>query len=104
MCNYVKIETGRNFPPVLKIVTHCAGCINVNVAKCTRDQCSIFSTGGKFRSDYGLLLELHAITLVARSYALLVSRMVFITQLTRRSHTCKLELDETVCEYHTILS
>ena len=35
------------------------------------DQCSIFSTGGKFRPHYGLLLELHALTLVARSYALL---------------------------------
>ena len=23
-CNYIKIETGRNFPPVLKIVTHTA--------------------------------------------------------------------------------
>jgi len=23
-CNYRKIETGRNFPPVLKIVTHTA--------------------------------------------------------------------------------
>ena len=38
-----------------------------------RDQSSIFSTGGKFRPDYGLLLELHALTLVARSYALLVT-------------------------------
>ena len=28
-----------------------------------RDQCSIFRTGGKFRPDYGLLLELHALTL-----------------------------------------
>ena len=37
-----------------------------------RDQSSIFSTGGKFRPDYGLLLELHALTLVTRSYALLV--------------------------------
>ena len=37
-----------------------------------RDQCSIFSTGGKFRPDYGFLLELHALTLVARSYALLL--------------------------------
>ena len=37
-----------------------------------RDQSSIFSTGGKFRPDYGLLLELHALTLVARSYALLM--------------------------------
>ena len=36
-----------------------------------RDQSSIFSTGGKFRPDYGLLLVLHALTLVARSYALL---------------------------------
>ena len=37
-----------------------------------RDQSSIFSAGGKFRPDYGLLLELHALTLVACSYALLV--------------------------------
>ena len=37
-----------------------------------RDQSSIFSTGGKFCPDYGLLLELYALTLVARSYALLV--------------------------------
>jgi len=36
------------------------------------DQNSIFSTGGKFRPDYGLLLELHVLTLVARSYALLL--------------------------------
>ena len=41
---------------------------------CARDQSSIFSTGGKFHPDYGLLLELHALTLVARSYALLVYR------------------------------
>ena len=34
-----------------------------------RDQSSIFSTGGKFRPDYGLLLTL---TLVARSYVLLL--------------------------------
>ena len=33
-----------------------------------RDQSSIFSTGGKFCPDYGLVLELHALT---RSYALL---------------------------------
>ena len=38
---------------------------------CARDQSSIFSTGGKFCPDYGLLLELHALTLVGRSYALL---------------------------------
>ena len=36
-----------------------------------RDQSSIFSTGGKFCPDYGLLLEFHTLTLVARSYVLL---------------------------------
>jgi len=47
-----------------------------------RDQNSIFSTGGKFCPGYGLLLELHALTLVARSYALLMS-------------TC--QLDTSIC-------
>ena len=36
------------------------------------DQSTIFSTGGKFRPDYGLLLELHALTLVTHTYAGLV--------------------------------
>jgi len=40
-----------------------------------RDQCSIFSTVQYFRPDYGLLLELHALTLVARSYAFLLQYM-----------------------------
>ena len=40
-----------------------------------RDYNSIFNTGRKFRPDYGLLLELHALTLVARSYALLITCM-----------------------------
>ena len=39
---------------------------------CARDQSSIFSTGGNFRPDYGLLLELHALTLVTSSYMPLV--------------------------------
>ena len=43
----------------------------LNVAMCACDQCTIFSTGEKFCPDYGLLLELHALTLVDRSYALL---------------------------------
>ena len=44
-CNYVKIEAGQNFPPVLKIVTQTVqAAYNVNVAKRARDQCSIFST------------------------------------------------------------
>ena len=51
------------------------------------DQSSIFSTGGKFRPDYGLLLELHALTLVARSYALLLTRMPLPTS------GCKLKLN-----------
>ena len=39
---------------------------------CAHDQSSIFSTGRNFRPDYGLLLELHALTLVASSYVPLV--------------------------------
>ena len=49
---------------------HCARCINV--AKCAHDQCSIFNMIQEFFLDYGLLLELHAVTQVARSYALLL--------------------------------
>ena len=37
-----------------------------------RDQSSIFSNGRKFCPGYRLLLELHALTLVTRSYALLM--------------------------------
>ena len=39
---------------------------------CARDQSSIFSTGRKFRPDYGVLLELHTLILVAGSYVLLI--------------------------------
>ena len=39
------------------------------------DQSSIFSTGEKFRPDYGLQLELHTLTLVTRSYALLFANV-----------------------------
>ena len=55
--------------------THCTGCVNVNVPMRACDHNSIFSIGGKFRPDYGLVLELHALTLVARSCALLVVPM-----------------------------
>jgi len=48
---------------------------------CAPDQSSIFSTGGKFRSDYGLLLELHTLTLVIRSYALLHKLCCTVTEL-----------------------
>ena len=50
---------------------------------CARDQCSIFSTGGKFRTDYGLLLELHALTQVARSYALLIDIVTHCADLSQ---------------------
>ena len=58
---------------------------------CARDQSSIFSTGGKFRPDYGLLLELHALTLVARSYTLLLYTSVVTSEYPQDSHT--------VCEF-----
>ena len=45
------------------------------------DQSSIFSTGGKFCPDYGLLLELHALTLVGRSYALLIQHITAFSRL-----------------------
>ena len=74
-CSFVKFETGRNLPLVLKIVT----CMRM---LCTRKHkslllqhvpgCSIFSTVQWIWPDYGLLLELHALTQVARSYAFLV--------------------------------
>ena len=53
-----------------------------------RDQSSIFSTGGKFCPDYGLLLELHALTLVARSYALLIElKQWYLNPLTNCKHS-----------------
>ena len=43
----LQLKTGWNFPPVLKIVTHCARGVEishfVNDAKHPCDQCSIFS-------------------------------------------------------------
>ena len=53
------------------------------------DQNYIFSTGGKFRPDYGLLLELHALTLVARSYALLTPIMLVEPVTTLDFATCE---------------
>ena len=63
---------------MLKIVTRTAQAVqNVNFTKCTgaRDQHSIFSMVQKFCPDYWLLLELHALTLVTRSYAFLLRDM-----------------------------
>ena len=77
MYDYVKIEAGRNFPPVLKIVTHTARLHKMLMLLCVHvTRVLLFSIGGKFRPDYGLLLELHALTPVARSYALLISAMM----------------------------
>ena len=49
MCNYVKIETGQNFPPILIIVTRTAqAALNVNVAMRACDQSSILVLAGNF--------------------------------------------------------
>ena len=65
---------------------HCTHCIEIihflNVAKRTHDQCSIFSMVQKFFPDYGLLLELHALTLDAHSYLLLIPHMDVFTDST----------------------
>ena len=51
---------------------------DVGVDNFYKVQSSIFSTGGKFCSDYRLLLELHVLTLVARSYVLLIKEYLQI--------------------------
>ena len=69
MCNYV---TGWNLLPVLKIVTHtCASCVEIVLLLSTHVTSVLFLVF-KFCPDYGLLLELHPLTQVARSHALLV--------------------------------
>ena len=65
-CNYIKIKTGRNFPPVLKTVTHTAGCIKMLMLLCMHMTSVLFLVlAGNFAlAMYELLLELHALTLV----------------------------------------
>ena len=62
-CNYVKIATGRNFLPVLKIVTCTVqAALYVNVAMRARDQCLFLVLAGNsaltmgFYWSYTLLL------------------------------------------------
>ena len=58
--------------------------VNVVIRAC--DQCSIFSTVQQFFPDYGLLSQLHALTQVARSYALLSVAIVthgYVTSTTQ---------------------
>ena len=66
MCNYIKIETGQNFLPVLKKITH-----TVQVGQMLMLLSVHMTSLVRFNNDFGLLLELHALTLVARSYVLL---------------------------------
>ena len=66
-----------------------------------RDQSSIFSTGGKFRPDYGLLLELHALTLVTCSYALLCMPSGNFTFAFVTSHGCHIKLSFKTYGIHT---
>ena len=67
VCNYIKIATGWNFPPVLKIVTRTAQLRKMLMLLSVHVTRVLFLVlhGRKFRPDYGLLLELHALTLVA---------------------------------------
>ena len=62
---------------------------------CARDQSSIFSTGRKFCPDYGLLLELHALTLVARSFTKLYQWLVTIAHSDAVHMTCRTDADFT---------
>jgi len=63
------------------------------------DRSSIFSTGRKFRPDCGLLLELHALTLVARSYALLPQRKYTRLQWQPSLGHCVLKASFPQCKY-----
>ena len=63
--NYVKLKIRWNLPSVLKTVIHTARMHRSKpllLSDTIRDQCFIFST---ICLDYGLLLELHALTQVA---------------------------------------
>ena len=55
------------------------------------DQCSIFSTGEKFHPDYGLLLALHALTVVTRSYVLL-TKYIAIRHIENLDLSCHMPL------------
>ena len=70
-----------------------------------RDQSSIFSTGGKFRPDYGLLLELHALTLVAHSYALLTELIPSspTRYATRSCPLCEIQVAEAEASMRMII-
>ena len=72
-CNNVKIKTGRNFPPVLKIVTSTVQLHKMLMLLCVHVTRVLFLVlAGNFAlTMHGLLLELYALTLVTRSYALL---------------------------------
>ena len=87
MCNYVRFELGRKFPPVLKIVTCPAHvrCIDIShyalLLSTHVTRCSIFSTVQYYCPYYGLLLELHALTLAARSYVLLSASILVLLDM-----------------------
>ena len=80
MCNYIKIEKGWNFQPVLKIVT-CTAQRKHRLRKMLM-LLSMHMTSVIFLvqfNNFGLLLELHTLTLVACSYALLLHTSVYTT-------------------------
>ena len=71
-CNYVNIETGRNFPPLLKIVTHTAQVCKMLMLLCVHMTSVLFLVRfNNFALTMASIGVLHALTLVARSYVLL---------------------------------
>ena len=93
MCKYVKIDTGQNFPPLLKIVTHTL-CrlrkmlmlLNVHVTSVL-----FLVRLNNFALTMGFYWpELHTLTLIARSYVLLIHCPVQMADV------------ETIWELHTL--
>jgi len=64
-----------------------------------RDQSSIFSSGRQFRPYCGLILELHALTLVACSYALLGRWSDIMSNM--KMHSCYCTLVVTPSKFAT---
>ena len=67
-----RVTIGQNFPPVLKIVTRTAQAAYTRTRKMLMLLCVHVTRVLYWRGNFPLTMELHALTLVARSHALLL--------------------------------
>ena len=71
VCNYVKFKARWNFPPVLKIVTHTVHAAEILAVLLMLLSVHVTSVLFLIRFN-NFVMELHALTQVGRSYALLM--------------------------------